>query len=144
LPDPALAFVLAILEVESGFRPTAVSPVGAVGLLQLMPRTAGPLARELKLSYARYGGIRQALRDPYFNLTLGLNYLSQLRERYEGLSPYWFLAAYNMGPTRLNRLRAQTDFRPVATVTYYRRIRRKMAYYRHFDPARGGKKNLAI
>lgn len=133
------AFALALMETESGFRPDVVSPAGAIGLMQLMPMTAAPLARKLKVSYAAYGGIRPALRNPFFNVRLGLHYMSQLRRRYAGMSPYWWMAAYNLGPTRLDTLRARgADFKPIVTVTYYRKLRRRLSYFRHLNLARRG------
>ncbi len=91
--DPA--FVLSLINVESSFRVDAISPAGAVGLMQLMPATAGWLAKSRGLGRAG------DLRDPYRNLTLGVAYLSYLRDRYPELSPFELLSAYRMGPARV-------------------------------------------
>jgi soluble lytic murein transglycosylase-like protein len=79
--DPAL--VLAVVQVESGFRPDAISPKGAQGLMQLMPKTAAGL------------GVADAF-DPAQNLDGGARYLRQLVTRYEG-DLTKALAAYNAG-----------------------------------------------
>src|SRR5439155_12063936 len=79
--DPAL--VMAVVGVESGFQAQAVSPRGAQGLMQLMPRTA----REM--------GVADAF-DPAANLDGGSRYLSSLVARYEG-DLTRALAAYNAG-----------------------------------------------
>ncbi|HEY2945715.1 MAG TPA: lytic transglycosylase domain-containing protein, partial [Vicinamibacteria bacterium] len=79
--DPAL--VMAVVGVESGFQPQAVSPKGARGLMQLMPRTA----REM--------GVADPF-DPAANLDGGSRYLSSLVARFEG-DLTKALAAYNAG-----------------------------------------------
>jgi soluble lytic murein transglycosylase-like protein len=79
--DPDL--VLAVVQVESGFRPDAVSPKGAKGLMQLMPGTASAL------------GVSDAL-DPGQNLDGGTRHLGALVARYDG-DLTRALAAYNAG-----------------------------------------------
>jgi len=90
--DLAPSLVLAVIEVESRFDPFAVSAVGALGLMQVLPSTAEPLARELGIEWR--GG--RTLFDPVSNLRIGLAYLGQLRDRFEDLPTA--LAAYNRGP----------------------------------------------
>ena len=77
-------FVRAVIQAESGFNPRAVSPKGAMGLMQLMPQTA-----------AEYG-VLDAF-NPMENIRAGVAYLKSLLVRYdhdESLA----LAAYNAGP----------------------------------------------
>ncbi len=85
--DPNL--VLAVVAVESGFQPDAVSHKGAQGLMQLMPATA----REL--------GVTDAL-DPAQNLDGGTRYLRMLVAQYGG-DLGKALAAYNAGPGAVKR-----------------------------------------
>src|ERR1051326_8048001 len=66
--DPALA--LAVARQDSGPNPAAVSPVGAIGLFQLMPATAA--------------GLGVDPRDPVQNIDGGVRYLSQLLKQYQG------------------------------------------------------------
>jgi soluble lytic murein transglycosylase-like protein len=79
--DPEL--VRAVVSVESGFRPDAVSPKGAQGLMQLMPATARSL------------GVKDAF-DPADNVDGGVRYLRALIDRYDG-DVKRALAAYNAG-----------------------------------------------
>ena len=85
--DPKLLHALVV--AESAYRPTAVSPAGAVGLTQLMPATA----REL--------GVRDR-RDPRDSLVGGADYLARQLLRFADLR--LALAAYNAGPERVARL----------------------------------------
>jgi len=85
--DPLL--VQAVIQVESGENPRAVSPKGARGLMQLMPATA----REL--------GVLDPLH-PRDNVKGGIAYLSRLMERYGGRLDL-ALAAYNAGPGAVDR-----------------------------------------
>ncbi|MFK7161025.1 transglycosylase SLT domain-containing protein [Marinospirillum sp. MEB164] len=94
--DPAL--VLALIRKESIFSPDARSSAGALGLMQVMPRTGQQVARQMRL------GTRSApdLLDPQINLPIGVFYLSQLLERFQQ-QPALAAAAYNAGPNRTQR-----------------------------------------
>ena len=89
--DPEVAFGL--VRAESSFRNTATSPVGAVGLTQLMPSTA---------RWIQPGVSRSALRDPETNLKVGFKYLRYLLEKYKG-DENLALLAYNRGPGTVDR-----------------------------------------
>ena len=87
--------VLAVIQVESSGYNFAVSPVGAMGLMQLMPTTAEGVARRIGL---RWVG-PPTLFDPVSNVQLGVLYLRELVDRYGSVTTA--LAAYNWGPTRI-------------------------------------------
>ena len=87
--DPALVY--ALTRLESNFDAEAVSPVGARGLMQLMPETAGYIAGE--------GVSGERLRDPAVNLDLGQRYVSHLATLdVVGGDLLRLLASYNAGP----------------------------------------------
>lgn len=94
--DPQI--VLAVMHVESRFNAFALSPVGAMGLMQVMPATGEELATQLGV---RWRGA-QTLFDPMVNLRLGVAYLKQLENRYDGDMAI-ALAAYNWGPGHIDR-----------------------------------------
>lgn len=93
--EPAL--VAAVIRVESGYRPHALSPRGAVGLMQIMPATAAWIHRQTGL-----GSTPPNLYDPAQNIALGSWYLGYLCRRYRGTVAV-ALAAYNGGPTVADR-----------------------------------------
>jgi soluble lytic murein transglycosylase len=94
LPDPALR--LAIARQESQFDPTAASPAGARGIMQLMPATARAVAGDLGLPYAQ----SRLTGDPEYNARLGSTYLQRQIARFDGELAL-ALAAYNAGPMRV-------------------------------------------
>jgi soluble lytic murein transglycosylase len=95
-----IELVLALIQVESSGHNFAVSAVGAMGLMQLMPATAEGVARRVGL---RWQG-PATLFDPVSNVRLGVLYLRELVDRYGSVTTA--LAAYNWGPTRIaERLR---------------------------------------
>ena len=89
--------LVAIVETESNFRPSAESRRGALGLMQLRPSTAAEVASTIGLPY---GGPAE-LYDIEVNIRLGTAYLHLLRRRFGSLD--LALQAYNIGPTRLSR-----------------------------------------
>ena len=90
--EPRVAFGL--VRAESSFRTAAVSPVGAIGLTQLMPATA---------RWLEPGISRQALKQPEANLRIGFKYLKQLLDKYDG-NQKLALTAFNRGPGTVDRL----------------------------------------
>jgi soluble lytic murein transglycosylase len=86
--DPFL--VTAIIKVESGFRSDALSPRGAVGLMQLMPQTGVWIAAQRGETYAA-----EHLLDPETNIRFGAWYLAYLNQEFE--DAVIALAAYNGG-----------------------------------------------
>ncbi len=125
--DPA--FVLSLVQVESRFRIKVQSPVGAVGLMQIMPATGLTLAPHAGMSIER---MRSALQDPFFNLQIGIHYLAWLRDHYKGLSPYYLVAAYNVGPARMDELLVRKDFKPTGTKKYFEAIRKGVPEFRFY------------
>ena len=95
--DPALAFAHIIQ--ESTFKTEAVSPIGAVGLMQVRPGTAEDMARARGLAYSR-----GQLTDPRMNLEFGQTFIERVRGMgaTAGQLPR-VIAAYNAGPTPVAR-----------------------------------------
>ncbi len=93
LPPPLL---LAVTRKESAFNPSAVSPSGAVGLMQLMPPTARYTASKARLEQPS----RRDLFDPVANIELGAHHLADLMDRYDGHRAL-VAGAYNAGPSRV-------------------------------------------
>lgn len=89
--DPYL--VLAIMRCESSFKSDAVSPAGAIGLMQIMPDTGTWIAHKLGLD-AVYN--EQMLYDPACSVRFGCWFLRFLTDRFEGELPH-IIAAYNAG-----------------------------------------------
>jgi soluble lytic murein transglycosylase len=87
-------FVAAIVREESSYFPRALSPAGARGLMQLMPRTAQPMAQVRGLAF----GDGDLLDDPRTNLQLGATFMAGLMKEWN--DPRLALAAYNAGPAR--------------------------------------------
>ncbi|MFI5217345.1 MAG: lytic transglycosylase domain-containing protein, partial [Candidatus Limnocylindria bacterium] len=106
-------FVLAVIRVESGGDPFAISSKGALGLMQLLPTTGKAVAGELGL---RWEG-PPTLFDPVANVRLGVAYLERLRARYGNLSIA--LTAYNWGPTRVSDMLRRSERIPAG---YSRRV----------------------
>jgi soluble lytic murein transglycosylase-like protein len=82
------AFVRAVVATESGYRADAVSPKGAIGLMQLMPGTARQLGADPKI--------------PEQNVDAGTRYLRDLLLKYDNHA-YHALAAYNAGPGAVDK-----------------------------------------
>lgn len=90
--DPNIAFEL--VRVESGFNQRAVSPVGALGLTQLMPATARILSPGIS---------RQEIFERETNLRLGFRFFNAMLKQYDG-DVRLALLAYNRGPATVDRI----------------------------------------
>jgi soluble lytic murein transglycosylase len=90
--------VHSIIKQESGFYVTAVSSAGATGFMQVLPSTAEFIAKKMGLKYDQY----KLKHDPVYNIQIGSYYISSLIDRYNG-SELLAIAAYNAGPTNVNR-----------------------------------------
>jgi soluble lytic murein transglycosylase len=93
--DPA--WVYAVARQESAMSPDALSPAGAMGLMQLMPSTGKAVARQLK--YPMSGSAQ--LLEPDTNIHLGTYYLRQVLDRFDN-NAVLATAAYNAGPHRVS------------------------------------------
>ncbi len=105
------SWIRAVIRVESNGNPNALSPKGAVGLMQVMPDTYA----ELRVRY----GLGADVTDPHDNIVAGTAYLRDMRKRF---GTGGFLAAYNGGPQRYKDHLATG--RPLAdeTVTYVAKL----------------------
>ena len=103
------ALVRSVMAAESGFEPLALSPKGAIGLMQLMPGTAQVLGADP--------------HDPAQNVDAGTRYLRDLLEKYNyGLRHA--LAAYNAGPGAVDKYNGVPPYRE--TIDYISRIEKKL------------------
>lgn len=84
-----VSWIHAVIRIESNGNPKALSPKGAVGLMQLMPDTYA----ELRVRY----GLGADATDPHDNIVAGTAYLRDMHERFGSAG---FIAAYNAGPQR--------------------------------------------
>jgi soluble lytic murein transglycosylase-like protein len=101
-------FLDAVVRAESGYRTDAVSPKGAIGLMQLMPGTAHLLGADPK--------------DPRQNVDAGARYLIELLRKYLN-DPYQVrkaVAAYNAGPAAVDRYNGIPPYRE--TMAYVERV----------------------
>jgi len=98
-----------VIAAESGFEEQAVSPKGAIGLMQLMPATAEALGANP--------------RDPAQNVDAGTRYLRDLLEKYDG-GLWHALAAYNAGPGAVDKYQGVPPY--PETINYVGKIDRDL------------------
>lgn len=105
------SWIRAVIQIESNGNPKALSPKGAVGLMQLMPDTYA----ELRVRY----GLGDDPKDPHDNIVAGAAYLRDMHERFgaEG-----FIAAYNAGPQRYEEHLATGRPLPDETLAYVAKV----------------------
>lgn len=109
--DVPETWIRSVMRQESGGRAGATSPVGAMGLMQVMPGTYRELQRRHTLGDDPY--------HPYDNLMAGTAYL---REMYDLYGSPAFLAAYNAGPRRLEDYLYNSRGLPAETRNYVARV----------------------
>lgn len=104
--EPAVS--LGLIRQESSFDVAALSPAGALGLMQLMPATAALQARKQGVALASQWSLTS---QPELNMTLGTGYFAGVLAHFDGCLPL-AIAAYNAGPRRVDQWLAQNgDFR---------------------------------
>lgn len=114
-------FVMAVVAAESNFNHRAISRVGAVGLMQVMPKTAWWLDTSLDVY------------NPEDNLRLGIRYFKMMRTKFKGYTKL-ALAAYNAGPHRVQQAGwkipnlTETQLYVPRVMAFYNKFRRIVNY----------------
>ena len=129
--DPAL--VKAVMAVESGFNPTAVSPKGAIGLMQVIPDTGARFG----IATDKRGTVEQKLADPRLNIATGVRYLRWLMELFPN-NLELVLAAYNAGEGAVQRYNNQIP--PFPETQQY--VSTVLEFYRLYQP--GGSSGVHV
>jgi tetratricopeptide (TPR) repeat protein len=154
-------FVFALMRQESVFAKDATSPVGATGLMQLMPATARLELGKLSSDYvdatqrAELSQIledERFLRDPEVNVTLGVHHLWRLMQIYK--SPVFALTAYNASPAATEKWQrniATDDWLTFIeripykeTRAYVKLVLRNYFYYKRWYNSPDGKRQIHI
>lgn len=125
--DPRL--VAAVIFAESTFNPRATSPVGARGLMQVMPGTGRWLLERRGERLARTAD----LYEPELNVALGTSYLAELIGRFGSVEHA--LVAYNAGPSAARRILAEPARRKRFIAGYPRKVMREWARLKTVEPA---------
>ncbi|WP_308561951.1 murein transglycosylase [uncultured Klebsiella sp.] len=137
--DIPQSYAMAIARQESAWNPKAGSPVGARGLMQIMPGTATHMVS--MFSIPGYSSPSQLL-DPEMNINIGTRYLQYVYQQF-GDNRIFASAAYNAGPGRVRTWRGNSDGRIDAvafvesipfseTRGYVKNVLSYDAYYRYF------------
>ena len=123
------AWVASVIRSESRFRPDAVSPAGAIGLMQILPETGEWIAQQLQfIDYST-----PLLNDVSLNIAFGTWYLRHLLNRFSSIDVA--LMAYNAGPTHAERWEGNLDLAFPETRQYIRRIHLSLPVYRAYFAA---------
>jgi hypothetical protein len=117
--------------VESRFNPKAVSPVGARGLMQLMPKTAKYLADSIS-----WRGRANSF-DPEFNIAAGSYYIARLIKQFDG-DEVLALAAYNAGPGNVRSWMNNNGRLPPVSVEYSSMVQTARSFFGSKLPYRSG------
>ena len=126
--------IASVINAESGFNPRAVSSVGAVGLMQLMPDTAKFIAQKNGIVFSK-----NRLIEPEYNITLGTAYIKYLVDIFGDTDTA--LCAYNAGPTRVKEWLLDPEFSdgerlystPYKATNYYlTKIKQNITIYTKF------------
>ncbi len=122
-------FLLAVIAVESRFNTEAVSPAGATGLGQLMPKTAESMARHAGMDFKQ-----SLLNEPRYNVKLSVQYLNKLHSMFG--NNVLVAAAYNGGPGGAHKYKkwmdgeTEQDSVHKETVAYVSKVMEKYYAYR--------------
>ncbi len=118
------SYVMAIIKTESRFNVNAKSYCGAMGLMQIMPKTFEAVAKKNGLPYTRHDAY-----DPKKNIQIGVLYLESLYERYAHLD--YVSAGYNGGPGAANKyVKGKFYHMPKQTQNYVMKVRQYHNEYR--------------
>lgn len=136
--EPELLF--AVMRVESVYNPRIISYAGAIGLMQIMPRTGRLIAHRL----GRDDFTTDDLLDPEVNIEFAAWYLASLIERFDGRLPL-AIASYNGGPHNVRRwMRDCSDSMPLDAFLElipfdqtHRYVRRVLTHYAAYRAQRG-------
>lgn len=137
--DISKSYAMAIARQESAWNPKVRSPVGATGLMQIMPGTATHTVK--MFSIPGYNGANQLL-DPETNISIGTRYLQYVYQQF-GNNRIYASAAYNAGPGRVRTWQGNSAGRIDATAFvesipfsetrgYVKNVLAYDAYYRYF------------
>ncbi|WP_273827567.1 murein transglycosylase [Providencia rettgeri] len=143
--DIQKSYAMAIARQESAWNPQARSPVGATGLMQLMPATAKHTAQKQGIDYVN----TSQLTNPTMNIELGTAYLEDVYQQF-GNNRILASAAYNAGPSRVTRWLGNSGGRIDAvafvesipfseTRGYVKNVLSYDLFYRHFMGQKGSK-----
>lgn len=92
------SLIMSIIKQESGFNKSAISTAGAVGFMQLMPKTAKEMAKRMKLPFSK----KRLTTDAQYNIKLGSYYINHLLKRFNN-SYILAIASYNAGPNNTKK-----------------------------------------